>query len=369
VDHATLSAAVRYFPLLGRPRPACPSLSERVNEIVQITGAATQQGTNGMNEAAHALNKAALLASDCGLADLSCALCWQHINVYSAASRTLTPLEARYMLEPVLNLARLRIRADVGAPALQLLHAMYQAVTKNTDLVVDGRTLPLSHLHGTPQEDRKLREWVWIQYLGDGIRALTLAGRWDQAVAHAGAHRGIGLHLMDGRQATIITHCLNGATATARAILKESTPTQPWEQQVASCLNVMCADANRTSARSNVTTMIGQFFGQQPIPGYAVFRARLGLAVATLASHTHPAAAKRVLAQVAAEVVEAGDGYAARDVLRCPSPTLPTELTDKQRAALTSLLVSSGLGSGTLPEPLHHLLTTSMQLAKATLAA
>jgi hypothetical protein len=68
VDHLTLSptirGAVRRFPLLGRPRPACPALTDRVAEVVEAADAATQQADNGMAEAAHALNKAALIASD-----------------------------------------------------------------------------------------------------------------------------------------------------------------------------------------------------------------------------------------------------------------------------------------------------------------
>ncbi|MEU8039368.1 hypothetical protein [Streptosporangium sp. NPDC049078] len=367
MDIATLSAATRRFPLLGRPRPACPSLPERVTEIAEIAGAAGRQGSDGMAEGAHALNKAALLASDCGLADLARELCRQHIDVYLAAGPRLTVPQARYMLEPVLNLARLQIRADSGGQALRLLKAMYQAVITNTELVVDERTLPLADLTGTRQEHRELREWVWLQYLADGIRALALAGRWDDAVAHARAHRGVGLHLMEGRQAAIIAHCLRGAPLAARAELEESTPTQPWEQQVYSCLNVMCSAPNDASISRDVTAMVGHFLGREPVPGYAVFRARLGLTVATLADVADADAADRVLAQVVAETVEAGDGYAARDVLGYRSPRIG--LTDVRREALSELVTRSGLGSGILPEPLLDSLINSTRIAKEALAA
>lgn len=323
MDSVTLGAAVRRFPLLGRPRPACPALPERVAEITEIAGTAGRRP----EAAHHALTKAALLASDCGLADLARVLCWQHINIYRAASSRLTMLQVRYMLEPVINLARLQIRADNGSQALQLLETMYQAITANTDLVVEGRTLPLANPIGTRQEHHKLREWVWLQYLGDGIRALALAGRWDDAVALAQARRGIGLHLMEGRQAAIIARCLHGDLQAARALLEESTPIHLWEQQVASCLNVMCV-APGTTGR-DVTAMIGHFRGSEPIPGYADFRARLGLTVVTLANPADPGVAGRLLTQVAAEAIEADDGYAAREVLKyvrgragrdCPAP-------------------------------------------------
>lgn len=360
----TLAAAVRRFPLLGRPRPSCPSLPDRVTALAGML----HETGDGLADGAHTLNMAALIASDCRVADLARDLCWKHINIYRAADRPLTVLQARYMLEPVLNLARLQIRASDGELALQLLASMYRAALTNTDLLVDGRTLPLTDLTGTRHQHHKLREWVWLHLLGDGIRALTLAGRWDDAVAHAQAHRGIGLHLMEGRQATIVAHCLNGAPATARAALAESTPEQPWEREVASCLEAMCTDADGTSARREITAMIRHFVEQEPMPGYAVFRAQLGLTVTTLASPTDPDAADRVLAHIAGEAIKAGDGYAARDVLRYHS-TQAAGLTSALGNALSDLVTSSGLGSGTLPRPLRQSLLNSAQAAADGLGA
>ncbi|MFF0250158.1 hypothetical protein [Streptosporangium sandarakinum] len=354
----TLSAAARRFPLVGRPRPTCPSLPERVTEVAGIA-----RHCEGMHEAAHALNKAALLASDCGLPGLARDLCWQHINVYRAATTPLTVVQARYMLEPVINLARLQIRADNGSQALRLLEAVHRAVTANTTLLVEGRTLPLTGLIGTRQEHHKLREWVWLLYLEDGIRALTLAGRWDEAAAHAETHRGVGLHLMDGRQAVIIAHCLRGEQHAAHAALQESTPAYPWEQQVASCLAVMCA--HDASPARDITTMVDRFLEQEPRQGYEVFRARLGLTVATLAGDTDPLATARVFAQVATETIEAGDGYAAREVIKHRGTT---ELPPTQREALAGLVTSSALGSGALPESVLTSLISSVEAAKKALA-
>ncbi|WP_043632779.1 hypothetical protein [Nonomuraea candida] len=363
MDPATLHAAVRRFPLVGHARPGHPPLPDRVQEIADIAETAARPGGDALHEGAHALNKAALLASDCGLPDLARDLCWQHINIYRGAGRPLTVTRARYMLEPVHNLARLQLRAGDGQHALRLLDAMYQAVTKDTDLVIGHRTLPLAHLTGTPGERHKLREWVWRQYLADGIRALTLAGRWDEAVTHARAHQGIGLHLMDGRQAAIIAHRLRGTLGAARALLKESTPTEPWEQQVASCLRVMCAEPDGKAAGQDVAAMVDQFFGHQPRPGFVVFRTRLGLTVATLADSE---ATGRVLARLAAEVIESGDGYAARDLLR----HRPLEgVSDAQRQALADLVAASGLGAGALPAPLLDSLTCSVKAAGEVLTA
>ncbi|WP_086820201.1 hypothetical protein [Allokutzneria sp. NRRL B-24872] len=361
MNPATLAAVVRRFPLLGRPRPACPALPERVQEVADIADAATRDGVDRLAEGAHALNKAALIASDCGLPDLARDLCWQHINLYRAANQPLTVHQARYMLEPVLNLARLQLRAHEGDQALRLLTAMFQAVTSNTDLVIDGHTLPLGNLAGTRAEHHKLREWVWLHLIGDGIRALALAGRWDDAVAHARAHRGIGLHLMEGRQATIVAHCMNGNPTAAREALAESTPEQPWERQVAACLKVMCTDTDSTSAHRNISAMIARFVEYQPMPGYAVFRAQLGLTITILGGAIDADAASRVLAQVTDEVIASGDGYAAREVLRYRGAQIA--ITSEHRARLTGLVNAACLGAATLPDPLSQSLLNSTQTA------
>jgi hypothetical protein len=227
--------------------------------------------------------------------------------------------------------------------------------------------LPLAEVTGTRYEHHKLREWVWLHLLGDGIRALTLAGRWDQAVAHAQAHRGIGLHLMEGRQATIVAHCLNGPPAAAQAALAESTPQQPWELQVASCLKVMCTHADRTPASREITAMIENFLQGDPMPGYAVFRCQLGLAVITLVRASDSGAADRIFSQVVDEAIDADDGYAAREVLRFPAAL--EGLTSEQRNELADLVTSSGLGAGTLPDSLLHSLSISTHTAAELLSA
>jgi hypothetical protein len=360
MNPAALHAAVRRFPLLGRPRPACPALPDRVAEIAAT---AHQHATDGMAEAAHALNKAALIASDCGLPHLARTWSWRHINLYRKLDRLTVP-QASYLLEPVLNLARLQIRAQDGQPARQLLHAMYQAVTTTTDLIVDSHTLPLANLTGTRDDLRQLHQWTWLQYLSEGIRTLALTGRWDDAVAHATALNGIGLHLMDGRQAAIIAHCLHHQPDAARALLHDSSTTEPWEQQVAACLAVICAEPQHLDA--TITTMIDQFLAHEPIPGYAVFRARLGLTVAHLASEHDHNRAQHLLRRTATEAINADDGYAARDIL---GHRTTLQLHDRQREDLAGIVAGAGLGARALPVPERESLTESVGIAEQVLAA
>jgi len=287
MDQAILAGVIRRFPLLGRPRPACPALPLRIQEITDAVDTAKQKAEHGLADAAHALNKAALVASDGGMPDLARHLCWRHIGAYRSVQRPLTVLEARYMLEPVVNLARLQIRADQGALALQLLEAMYQAVTRRSNLTVGDQTLATASLAGQQQGRRRLREWVWLQLIGEGVRALALADRWTDAAEHARTHKGIGLHLMEGRQAAIIARCTQGDLAEARALLAQSTRTQPWEQEVAACLHVMCTEPTDVLQATHLATAIERFTARTPAPpGYASYRARLGLTIATLASIT-----------------------------------------------------------------------------------
>ncbi|MET9869037.1 hypothetical protein ABZZ16_23195, partial [Streptomyces sp. NPDC006386] len=80
-----VSQIARRFPLVARPRPACPPLADRVREITDLAAAAKRDNT--VNSATVALNKAALIASDCGMPDLARALCWRHAEVVLGRQR------------------------------------------------------------------------------------------------------------------------------------------------------------------------------------------------------------------------------------------------------------------------------------------
>ncbi|ADL49621.1 MULTISPECIES: hypothetical protein [Micromonospora] len=364
--HASVAAALRYFPLLGRPRPDCPALPLRIKEIADAADTAVQKREHGMPDAAHALNKAALIASDAGMPDLARKLCWQHINAYRRTARPLSILEARYMLEPVLNLARLQIRADHGVPALRLLEAMYDAVTHRTALILDKHALPTATLDGDAGERRKLREWVWLQLLGEGIRILALSNRWAGAAEHARKHNGIGGHLMEGRQAAVIAACIQGKPDQGRKILGSSTLTQLWEHQVATCLNVICIGPADANATHHLTVATEQLAAPISAPNYASYRTRLGLATAILATPTRPKLAAEILYQTAQQAIDIADGYAARDVLSFCGPIGGT--TPDQCADLRRITVGAGLAPGGLPETAVQEISRSAALAEAVVA-
>ncbi|GAA1834000.1 hypothetical protein [Actinomadura chokoriensis] len=367
MDPRTQKKALRYLPLLGRRHPVCPPLPERVQEIIDLACIAERQDANALHSAAHALNKAALLASDNGLSREARQLCWQHIDVYRPAGHRLTTLQARYMLEPVVNLARLHIRDRDPEAALRILKEMHHAGTTGTDLMVDGRVLPLGQLTGSQEERNKLREWVWLQLLTDGTRALTSTGRWEDAVALAEAHRGIGTHLLEGRQVAILAAFFSKRPDKARELLHASTPTEPWEHQVASCLAVICGSAGSQVHHTLSTAMIRAFRDREPVTGYALFRVRLGLTVTALAGIDVHSQVPTLLRQVAAEAVDSGDGYAARAALNHGISGL--RLPPHQRHALVDLVAASGLDSGPLPPPLQARFANATDTAVRALSA
>jgi hypothetical protein len=336
VNDAGLNAALRWFPLVGWARPACPPLSARVAEIAAIIRDTREPGADIRAGAANALNKAALLASDCGMPDLASDLCWLHIDAYRRKGVPLAAAEAMRMLGPALNLARLRLRAGEPDTALLILNALHRAVRTWTNACIEGRELPLAEFTCTRDEKYRLRETVGRQYLTEGIRAHAMAGRWVQAEELAEAHRGIGAHLMEGRQAAIIARLLAGDTDDARGILAESTITEPWETQVAVCLAAMCAATPDVPAA--IAAMTAQFLSNKT-PGRIVFRVRTGLAMAAVADGTDAAAAHNIVATIVAEAIHAADGYAARDILR--SRVGPIEPSKQQ--TLAKLVTESGL--------------------------
>jgi len=361
----TLSAVLRYFPLTGRPRPACLTLPERVAEVTAITQAAGQPGADVAHHAAHALNKAALLASDCGLDDLARDLCWRHIDAYCGLGRPLAVTEARGILEPALNLARLAIRQCAHEQALRVLDSIHRALTEGTNLSISGKALPLAGLAVTRAESRKLREWAWLQHLSEGIRANALLGRWDAAERHAIQHRGIGDHLLEGRQAAIITRLVSGNHAEAAQILADTTVTEPWERHIAACLSVMCADGHQVSELA--ARLADGFTAAEPVPGYAVYRARLGLIIVTLAAGPGPAAATRTARTVAAEAIASADGNAAREILQHQHAS--RWLPPTQLQSLRSILDAAGLAAGSIAEPFRSELLAAAAVAEGQLRA
>lgn len=351
--------AARLFPLVARPRPAYQPLDARLQEIRALAEAARSAATNGLSLAATAHNKAALIASDCGLTELTRQLCWQQFEVFSRA-RPLHGTAARYALEPLVNLARLHLRDGHGDAAWQLLCGLHQAVTSRADAVVDTRTISLRDLTSDEDAHRCLCQWLWAVLLADGTRALTRESRWDEALAHVERHHGIGRRLLDGRQVAVVANVIAGNHTTALSILEESVLAEDWEQAVAACLTVFCRRSAGRPLGSTVEAMIERVLGLGQERELLVARVRLGLAAIDLADAE--ARVGPVLRCLASQAADVDDGYAARELLSHPGGK--SRLTTAEEAALTAIVAASGLREPAEPATLAPALLETVAVAE-----
>ena len=342
------------FPLVARPRPACPLLVDRVREISTLAEAASNDG--GLSSGAAAMNRAALIASDCGLPDLARELCWRHAETYLCA-QPLSAQEARYALEPLVNLARLRIRDEDGEGAYQLLADLHHAVRHEAEATIEDRSLSFRNLTSTPDDHRAVCQWLWAVLLGDGTRALVAAHRWPHAREHAVHHKGIGRRLLDGRQVDIVSRCLSGDATSALRVLDESKLAEAWETPVAACLSVLCRTASGRPIRDAAVKMATDYLDLDVAPELVVFRARLGLTVLGLSTTNRAEVARRLVN----EATRSQDGYVARDVLA--NAVCAREMTACERRQLADAVTAAGLDQGSIPPDLQQSLLDAVEVS------
>ncbi|MDJ1136273.1 hypothetical protein [Streptomyces iconiensis] len=315
----------------------------------------------GLSSAATALNRAALIASDCGLPDLARELCWRHADTYPSA-QPFSGQQARLALEPLVNLARLRIRDGDGEGAYQVLASLYEGVRAQAETDIDGRSLSLARLTSTPDDRRTVCQWLWSVLLGEGTRALVAAQQWDRARAHVAQHRGVGRRLLDGRQVEIVSQCLHGGAATARHVLAESTLSEVWESPVASCLDLLCRTAGGEPVQQATVKVTADYLGLEGAPELAVFRTRLGLTVLGLSSTGGAEVARRLVHDAMLSL----DGYVARDILA--SAACSAEMTRQQRRRLVEAVASAGLDQDSVPPHLEEILLKAVEISAAAAA-
>ncbi|MEU9777237.1 hypothetical protein [Streptomyces sp. NPDC047968] len=326
-----------------------------MQEIHALARKADQSGDLGAGAAA--LNRAALIASDCGSPDLAGDLCWRHAEI-SLCAQPLGAQGARYALEPLVNLARLRIRGGDGEGAYQLLDTLNRAVRDQTDVVIDGRAVSLRYLTVTAEDRRSVCQWLWTVLLGDGTRALVAANQWERAREHIVRHKGIGRRLLDGRQVAIVALCLGGDPASARRTLEESTLEEAWEPPVAACLALLCRAMAQEPSTKVAPKAATEYLHRKAGSELVVFRARLGLTALDLCSGS---ARVEIARRLVSDVVNSGDGYAAREAL---AHTVCSELLSRRDRHLLSEAVSgAGLGRGGMPSELKGKLLEAVTVA------
>ncbi|MER6808093.1 hypothetical protein ABT299_02330 [Spirillospora sp. NPDC000708] len=341
-----LARIARRFPLVARPRPACRALADRIQEVQELADAAAgKTADDALALAASAHNKAALIASDCGVPDLARELCWRQAALYLRA-KPLGWAAARHALEPLVNLIRLRIRAGEHQGAAEDLNRLWRAVKRQEAVVMAGHPISFSGLTHSDDEHRIVCQWLWGVLLADGTRALVAAGQWERAVAHAERHGGVGQRIMDGRQIKIVTCILSGDPSSALCLLQETRAPASWEQAVTAALTAYCLRSARRSAARAVDSMVEHYRRLGPEPELAVFRTRLGMAVISIAGGRE--ASSGAVDHLLAEALASKDGYVARDILA--DVGLRQVITTDQQRELRAAMESAHLDQGYLPD-------------------
>ncbi len=355
-----------WFPLLPRTRPPCRALSLRVDEIRGLACSASHGPDEiRLSSAAEALNKAALIASDCGLVDLAQQLCWRQFDLFQAAT-PLTAKTAKLALQPIVNLGRLATRGGDGARAYRIFENAYDAVRTPAATQIDGRDIDFRQFVNQTEERQEIRKFLWTILLADGTRALTQAGRWSDALRHIEQHKGIGKRMLDGRQVAILARCTTGDHDTALDMLEDSSTPDPWEHAIATCLRTLCLRIGNQPADTSAAAMGRAYLRLEPSPEHLVFRTRLGLCVIDLAADAHRAATSQVIARVTREAVTGADAHSASDVLS--HELCRSSMAQADEDALADIVELSGLRRTTIPANLLDDLMTSAKTSQAQLA-
>lgn len=343
------------FPLVARFRPACLPLPQRVHALVDLADTAVKKSDQGIASAVY--NQAALLASDLSLPDLAREMCHQHTAAYLHAC-PLPGMSAIRGLEPIVNLARLQIRAGRTDEGRQRLLDLYEAVETGTAVRFEGIEAPAA-LTATDKDRHEVGAWLWRVLLADGTRALTTEGRWAEALAHIEAHRGVGTRMLDGRQVAVLASLLAGDTAAATVLLGDTVPGEPWELAVTSCLAVFCRRRAGQSVDDHSAELAATYLGRQAEPGMTVFDIRLGLTVLDAIGSADSPLAHRLVDDLYRRTAAAEDGYAARENLAHP---LFSEIaTDRQKQGCRALVRACALGAGALPDRLREELAAAVR--------
>ena len=342
------------FPLVARFRPACLPLPQRVRALADLADTAVKKTDQGLASAVY--NQAALIASDLDLPDFAREMCHQHAAAYLDAC-PLPGMSAIRGLEPVVNLARLQIRAGHGDDGRQRLLDLYAAVEAGAAARFEDIAVPVD-LTATDEDRQEVRAWLWRVLLADGTRTLTTEGRWAEALTHIEAHRGVGKRMLDGRQVAVLATLVEGDTAGAAVLLTATMPGDPWEQAVTTSLSVLCRrDAGQT-VEAHLEDLVTTYSERKSEPGMTVFDTRLGLTVLDAIGSAETPAAHRIVDDLHHRMTDAEDGYAARENLT--HPLFTAIATDRQVQDCRALVRACALEAGTISDQLQGELTAAL---------
>jgi hypothetical protein len=356
-----LSPTAQRFPLIPRPRPGCLPLRRRVANLSELAASA-QRGDASPGTASSVFNQAALLASDLDLPELAREWCHRHATIYLHPGESRSGMEAIRGLEPLVNLARLHIRANRGDQGHQILVGLYDAISTVTSATVDGITVP-TDLTATPADRDEVRQWLWRVILADGARALITAGHWTQALAHVERHRGVGERMLDGRQVAVLTHTTTGDRAGAMELITATTSGEAWENAVTGSLAILCRPSSQSTTADEIDSLLATRAQVDFHANLIVFHTRLMLSVVDAACDTPHAGLRTEAIQLADQILTIADGYAARDVLSHPG--IAALLDDERIGQLEQTVKACALGSRELSAELQAELEDALSISEA----
>ena len=288
-------------------------------------------------------------------------LCWHQFDAFATAG-PYGEATAKIALQPLVNLARLRIRD--GDDSSRLPDPPVPIPRRAIAHGARPRRRPGHHiatLIATGGTRATMAEWLWAILLTDGLRALCKAGRWTDAADQARQHDGIGKRLLGGRQAQILALAAAGRSEEAGQVLEQTSASEPWEHTVAACLQALIQDPCGESSSRASAEMTSTYLGLDD-PDHPMFMACLGLAAGELAVPGDSQHA--ILSEVARIATQSQDAYIARELLSSPvSPgTRPQAL-----AQLREMVRQSGLGQ-LLTADQSRLLSEAVASSAAVLA-
>ncbi|MET8208376.1 hypothetical protein ABZT51_20395 [Streptomyces sp. NPDC005373] len=345
------------FPLVARFRPACLPLPQRVRALTELADNAADKADQGLASAVY--NQAALVASDLDLPELAREMCHQHAAAYLHAC-PLPGMTAIRALEPVVNLARLQIRAGHADDGRQRLLALFDAVSTGAPAQFDGIAVP-ADLTTSAEGGQEVRAWLWRVLIADGTRTLTTAGRWAEALAHIEEHRGVGQRMYDGRQVAVLAALTAGDTLAAEELLARTEPGEPWEDAVTGCLTVLCHRAAGKPFHRHLQDLVATYLVRADEQGMTVFNTRLGLTVLDAVASPEDPAARLVVAELHRRATQMTDGYAVREILG--HPWLTTFVTDRKAQDCRDLLRACALGAGAFPADLQNEVKAALRIS------
>ncbi|MGW3562771.1 hypothetical protein ACWDSL_02515 [Streptomyces sp. NPDC000941] len=242
--------------------------------------------------------------------------------------------------------------------------SVLRAVHDGGTVTVHGHPIDLTGFTTDTTRDH-IQPWLRTLLLEDGTRLLVATSQWSQAAEHATAYDQAPERLHDSTQTQVIAHLHRADTDAANSLIDKATITEPWEKAVAQILRHY-ADrlAGRTTAEAFTTVARAVRDGLEPTPPHLrMFRVRLVLTAIDLAPEGCEAQVQPLHNAIVTDTAQAGDAYAAREILRRPV----LSASEQPRVELEAIVRDGRLGQGTLPESVLSTMLQAVNTAEASL--